>query len=196
MTDSQAAQDLAYIRQIMDESRTFATIGGNHFIIWGSVLALALFGTWLVATGHAALRPDRLWLSCIGLGWLLTFLLRRKQMRLALSAHPSARLIGGSWLALGFAMTLSFFLGTWSGSISITAIPGLAAAFTGVGVYVNGMLARIDWLRNLALVWWASAATMLIWTGADSYAAMAALMIALYVIPGFVLNRMARRAAA
>jgi hypothetical protein len=41
MSESQAQQDLAYIRQIMDESRSFATVGGNHFIIWGSVLSVA-----------------------------------------------------------------------------------------------------------------------------------------------------------
>ena len=196
MTTSQAQQDLAFIRQIMDESRTFATVGGNHFIIWGSVLGLALFGTWGVASGHLSLPVGPIWLVCIGSGWALTYRFIRQQKVQAATLHPSARLIGGSWRALGIAMTLTFFLGTYRGSISIAAIPGLAAAFTGAGIYINGMLARIPWLRNLAYLWWASAAAMLIWTGAGTYALMAALMIALYVIPGFVLNRMARRAAA
>jgi hypothetical protein len=194
MTESQAQQDLAYIRQIMDESRSFATVGGNHFIIWGSVLALALAGTWLVASGAWSASMSLLWLVCISAGWLLTAWLRWHQSRRALATHPSGINIAKSWMALGFAMTLSFFLGTWSGSLSVAAIPGMAAAFTGVGIYLNGLLARIPWLKNLAWVWWASAALMLIWRSNSVYALMAVLMLLLYVIPGVLLNRMAARA--
>ena len=195
MTDTQAQQDLAFIRQIMDESRSFATIGGNHFIIWGSALALALFATWLAATGHAALSPMLIWLIAVGGGWLGTGDLIARQRRFASVAHPSGRMIRGAWMALGIAMTLTFFLGTWNGTIALAAIPGLSAAFTGVGIYVNGLLARIGWLRNLAVVWWLSAAAMLQWPGNYTYALLAVLMVALYVVPGIVLNRMATRPA-
>lgn len=192
--NSKAQQDLAYIREIMDESRSFATVGGNHFIIWGSVLSLALLGTWLRSRGVAWIEPLPLWLACVGGGWLLTFLSIRRRGELALAVHPSARQIRGAWIALGFAMTLTFFLGTLSGSIALAAIPGLSAAFTGVGIYINGMLARIGWLRNLAFAWWACGAAMLLWTGNHTLVLLAVLMIALYVVPGVALNRMAARA--
>lgn len=196
MTDQQAQRDLAFIRQIMDESRSFATIGGNHFIIWGTVIALALLGTWLRTLGYATPPPLWIWLACVALGWVLTAVLIVRLRRFAAVVHPSGRAIGAAWTALGIAMTLSFFLGTGSDSIGLAAIPGLSAAFFGAGIYINGVLARIGWLRNLALLWWASAALMLYHPGRYSFALLAVLMLALYVVPGIALNCMARRAAA
>lgn len=192
--NSKAAQDLAFIREIMDESRSFATVGGNHFIIWGGVLAIALFGTWLLSQGVRGLQALPLWLGCVALGWLLTAVLARRTRTRALTIHHSAGQIRGAWIALGIAMTLTFFLGTLRGSIALAAIPGLSAAFTGTGIYINGVLARISWLRNLALIWWICAAAMLWWTGSHNYLLLALLMLALYVAPGIALNRMAARA--
>ncbi len=193
---TKAQQDLAFIREIMDESRSFATVGGNHFIVWGGVLSVALFATWLRTRGVALVSPAVVWLVCVATGWLLTAYVIRRQRAVALAVHPSASQIRSAWVALGIAMTLTFFLGTMSGSIALAAIPGLSAAFTGVGIHTNGMLARIGWLKNLAYAWWACGAAMLYWPGNYNYALLAVLMLALYVVPGFLLNGMAARAMA
>ncbi|MDW8257817.1 MAG: hypothetical protein RML32_00065, partial [Gammaproteobacteria bacterium] len=52
MMTQDAAADLAYIRKIMEESRSFADVGGFSFVWWGSLVGLAALGTWFVLTGR------------------------------------------------------------------------------------------------------------------------------------------------
>lgn len=121
--------------------------------------------------------------------------MRRHAARTTVS-HPSARLISMLWIAVGIAMTIAFFAGTWSGAVRPVSIPGLASVLIGVSAFMNGALARLLRLRNLAFVWWAGAGLMLYWPGLHVFAIFGMMMFALYVIPGFALNAIARRAGA
>ena len=192
---SKAQQDLEFIRQIMDESRTFATISGNHFIVWGFAMGLGTLGMWLFTQQYLVVAPWVVWAVCVGVGWAATLWLRQRQQRTALQLHPSAVLVGQIWMSLGFTMTLMFFIGAGSGVLRGAAIPGIAAAIQGAGFFLNGSIARINWLRNLGFVWWAAACVLLMWSGSFVYLLFTALMWSLYVIPGILLNRLARSAA-
>lgn len=190
---SSAAQDLAYIREIMDESRSFANVAGNYYILWGVVTGVALLGNFAFALGWFPLAPFFTWAICIASGWVGTAILARRDRARELVIHPSGRLITVAWVAVGIAMSIALFAGSWNGSIRPIAIPGFAAVFIGIGVGMNGAIARIDWLRNLAFVWWIAALPMLLWPGNYTLVVFAVLVIALYVVPGLKLNAMARR---
>ena len=45
MEESKAAEDLAFIRKIMDESSSFAEAGGDQFVVWGAVTGLGMLGS-------------------------------------------------------------------------------------------------------------------------------------------------------
>jgi hypothetical protein len=190
---SSAAQDLAYIREIMDESRSFANVAGDYYILWGVATGAALLGNFAFALGWLPLPPFYIWAICIAAGWAGTALLARRDRARNLVSHPSGRLIMLAWVGVGIAMSIALFAGSWNGSIRPLAIPGFAAAFIGLGVGLNGAIARIDWLRNLAFIWWAAALPMLLWPGNYTLVVFAVLVIALYVVPGIKLNAMARR---
>jgi hypothetical protein len=64
----------------------------------------------------------------------------------------------------------------------------------GTGIYLTGTLARINWLRNLAFVWWLASIALMLVHGAIVFLAYALLLFALYVLPGIKLSQMARRA--
>ncbi len=51
MTQHDALQDLAYIRQVMEQTRRYTAAKGVFFIIWGVAVSLALLLTWLQITG-------------------------------------------------------------------------------------------------------------------------------------------------
>ncbi len=191
---SKAEQDLSYIREIIDESRSFASFAGDYYILWGVVAGVALLGNFAFAVGSLPWPPFYIWAICVAVGWAGTALLARRDRARDLAIHPSGRLIMLSWVGVGIAMAIALFAGSWSGSIRPPAIPGLAAVFIGLGMGLNGVLARIGWLRNLAVVWWLAALPMLLRPGGYTLLVFAVLVIALHVLPGIALNAMARRA--
>ncbi len=197
MTQQNAADDLAYIRQIMDESRAFAEVGGDSFILWGSVTSIGMFATWAIATKLLPLSTGMIWpvwAMVTAIGFIADAVIIRRRRR-QLAKHPSQAHIGGVWAALGISMLLLFFPGQYFGVIKPLAIPSIAASMLAVGVFMTGQLARITWLRNLSAAWWLASATMLAWPGVHTFLWYGLLLLALYVVPGFALNRMIKQAA-
>lgn len=193
MSTTQAEQDLAFIREIMSESRSFATRSGIYFIVWGVVIALAMALTWAFSVDMIDLHPFIVWGVAIVVGWAFSIWHGRRMARSSLAFHPSGEHIGWLWFALGITMTVAFFPGQMSGAIEPTAIPGLAALMVGAGVFVTAVLARIGWLRWIAAAWWIAGAVTITWPGSYALLLYAGLMVVLQVVPGIVLERMARR---
>lgn len=198
MNESKAAEDLAFIRQIMDESSAFAAAGGDQFVVWGAVTGLGMLGTWAIAS---RLLPGTggtiwtLWVITLAIGFLLSYWRSRQQRRGPVS-HGVNRQIGAVWFAVGMPMLLLFFVGQSYDLVRPQAIPATAAALLGTGIYLTGTLARIGWLRNLAFAWWVASIALMVVRGAAVFLVYALLIFALYVLPGFKLNQMARRAGA
>lgn len=196
MNQEKAAEDLAFIRQIMDESRSFAEVGGIHFVIWGTVTGVAMLATWAIAIqilpGTAA-SIWGMWVVAMAVGFGLSFW-RGRQERGAPVSHPVNRQIGIVWFAIGMPMLLLFFVGQSYELLRPQAIPATAAALLGTGVYLTGTLARIGWLRNLAFVWWVASIGLMLVHGATVFLVYGLLVLALYVLPGIKLSQMARRA--
>ena len=197
MTSQNAADDLAYIRKIMDESRAFAEVGGNSFISWGLLTSAGMLATWGIATRRIPLPTDAIWVVwgvVLALGALASLSQGRKMARQS-ARHPSQAHIGAVWAALGISMVLLFFPGQFFGVIKASAVPAIAASMLAIGVMLTGQLARINWLRNLSLAWWLASAAMLAWPGIHTFLWYGLLILVLYVLPGFWLNRMLRNTA-
>ncbi len=198
MTSTNPAEDLAFIRRIMDESRSFAEVGGMHFVNWGSVTGFGMFATWGIAAGHL---PGNgrviwgLWVAALAAGFALAYLQGRKE-RSAPVRHAVNRQIGAVWFAATMPMLLLFFVGQSFELIPPRAIPSIAAALLGTGIYLTGTLAKIGWLRNLAFAWWVASIGLMLVRGASVFLMYGLLIFALYVVPGFKLNQMAKRAGA
>jgi hypothetical protein len=194
--ESKAAEDLAFIRKIMDESRSFAEVGGDQFVVWGSVTGLAMLVTWGIAARYLPGTGNTiwaLWFVALAVGFLLSYWRSRQQQRRPVS-NSANRQIGAVWFAVGMPMLLLFFVGQSYELLRPQAIPATAAALLGTGVYLTGTLARIGWLRNLAFVWWVASIGLMLVHGATVFLVYGLLVLALYVLPGIKLSQMARRA--
>jgi hypothetical protein len=120
---------------------------------------------------------------------------RHRQRRQATAVRNQVnRQIGAVWFAVGMPMLLLFFVGQSYEVLRPQAIPATAAALLGTGIYLTGTLAKINWLRNLAFVWWLASIALMLVRGATVFLVYAVLVFALYVLPGIKLYRMARRA--
>ena len=191
MTSSDAREDLAYIRQLMADTRRAAYVSGGYFIVWGIAIGLGLIGSWLTATGACTLSPLIYWAACLALGGVGTFFLVRAEAREPVEA-PAGRLIGMVWMSMGISMLIIFFIGVGSGNLPGYHMSALSSALVGGAVFMTGTLAGINWLRNLSLGWWLGAAIMFAWPGLYALLLMGVMLFALYVVPGLVLIRLKR----
>jgi hypothetical protein len=196
MEESKAAEDLAFIRKIMDESSSFAEAGGDYFVIWGAMTGLAMLATWAIASHYLPGTGQVIWggwVAAFAAGSLLSYA-RGRRHKHSVVANNVNRQIGAAWFAVGMPMLLLFFVGQSYGLLRPHSIPATAAALLGTGIYMTGTLAKIGWLRNLAFVWWVASIALMIVQGATVFLVYALLVFALYVLPGIKLNQMARRA--
>lgn len=196
MQESKAAEDLAFIRKIMDESSSFAEAGGDYFVIWGAVTGIAMLTTWAIASRYLPGTGQMIWgvwVVALVMGLLLSAWRGRRKARPPVS-NSANRQIGAVWFAVGMPMLLLFFVGQSYELLRAQAIPATAAALLGTGIYLTGTLAKIGWLRNLAFIWWLASIALMLVQGATVFLVYALLVFTLYVLPGIKLNQMARRA--
>ncbi len=188
MTQHDAQQDLAYIRQVMEQTRRYTAAQGVFFVIWGVAVSFALLLTWLQILGRIGGNNFVVWRATMLGAWGLTMYFAWQQQRD--SAVPyHAQLIGMNWTAVGIAMGLAFFVGVPTHALSVQAIPGLSALFVGVGIFNTGQLSTIRWLSGIGAGWLVCGALMLAFPGVHNILAMAVLLFVGQIVPGLILMR-------
>lgn len=193
MTTENARNDLAYIREVMSQTRRFTAMSGNQLILWGLLIGLGCLSIWLLVGGPHAGVLGPIWLT-IGIGGgLFSAWLGRYEQRRAGLASWAGRLVGNVWLACGMGYVLLLFVGPMFGPLPHETGTGLAAAITGIGIFLTGTLSGIGWLRNTAWIWWLAAGFMLVRPGLYTLPLFCLLLLFLYVVPGILLSLRHRR---
>lgn len=193
MTTTDAKDDLAYIRGVMHQTQRFTIMSGDHFILWGVLIGTGLLCNWWLAGSTHENWLGPVWLVISLGGGFVSFWLGRREYRRAPVASWAGRLIGNVWLACGMGYVLLLLLGIAGGVVPAYASAGIAAAITGIGVYLTGVLANLGWFRNTAWLWWLAGAAMIVKPGAYTLPLFVGLLLLLYVVPGIILSRQYRR---
>lgn len=191
MTHHDAAADLAYIREVMEQTRRYTAAKGIYFVLWGSLVALALIGTWFQWHRVIGGTNFELWIGAMTAGWLATLWLARREATHG-QAPFQARLIGMNWVAVGVAMGTFYFVGVPMKTVGFEAIPGLSALFVGVGIFNTGHLSGLRWLAAVGVCWFVAGGALLAFPGPHTLWAMVALLLLGEVLPGLVLMRQER----
>ncbi len=106
-TINATTEDLGYLRAMAEEGQKAPLLGGRFAVLWGTLVALALFTQWLVLTDQAPFGPEALifvWSSIGVLGWLGSMILGR-----SLRGKPGTGSVGNRaesavWSSGGFAI--------------------------------------------------------------------------------------------
>lgn len=191
MTQHDAAADLAYIREVMQQTRRYTAAKGIFFVLWGSIVSLALVATWFQWHRLLGGTNFELWIGAMTVGWLLTLWLARREEQSGNAPHH-ARLIGMNWTAVGLAMMVFYFVGVPTKTIPFQAVPGLSALLVGIGIFNTGFLADLRWLVGVAVLWFVGGALLLAFPGPHTLWAMVALLVVGEIVPGLVLMRQER----
>ena len=193
MNQREAYEDLSFIRRVMDDSRSVVVHDGRSFIIWGILVAAGLASSYVLAgtTMHSA--HAWLWTGVVAVGWLWSTLDRRRIKALSRAETFAGRMLWSVWLACGISMTLTGVASFFIGAFSPYVLPSLTAFILGVGYFMTGRLMRFPWVQVLAGCWWFGGILLLFVHGRLVLLLYAALMLAFQVVPGLLLQRMARR---
>lgn len=184
-----AQQDLAYIREMMVETRRAATVSGGYFIVWGLATGLGLMFTWLQVVGLLPYKPFLTWVPCLSLGMLANVYLVRRDMRQP-TQSKAGHLVGMVWVGLGVTQLIFFFAGLGVDALPGPVLPGVFASLIGIGMFLTGVLAGLGWLRNTAFGWWLGSVLMFVWPGEFAILLMGVLLLVFYVLPGVALIRL------
>lgn len=195
-TDPSAADDLAYIRRVMEQTRRSVALHGDGFIVWGCLVFAGLLGNLI----FHFIRPPGwawlvLWAAVFVAGWIATPLLVRRRRRKAAASGHAGKLLGHIWLACSIAMIIMVFAGMPSGMIAPAGISGVISAIVGTGVLLTGTIMGSSWVRWVALGWWLAAIAQFFLPSLWPMLVMMLAIVVLMVVPGCILNRQANRLA-
>lgn len=186
-------QDLAYIRQVMEQTRRYTLIKGDYFIVWGLLICLWLSSNAIALLMHRSLPVFELLALVIIVGWAHTLWANRQATRYEPVAGYAGRMVGLTWAACGICMMLVIFVGIPFGGVNPASLGGIMAVFMGLGVFMTGVLSGMTWFRNLGLGWWAGAVALFTVHGIVGLWIGPVLLLVLFMAPGVVLNLQARR---
>lgn len=191
---TQAREDLAIIRRMMEDGQRVVNSAGPHFVAWGLLTSAALAATWLLAERGDTRLITWTWAVAVGLGWVASLALTMAHGRRVRTA--TGRILGGTWTGVGVTMMLLGFAAPAGGGLATVAITGVLAAVMGGGFFATGLLVGSRWMQAAALGWWAGALFMLLLPGRSGLLVTAALVLLLQTLPGIWLTLQARRAVA
>ncbi len=162
-----ATADLALIREMMQEGRNRIAIDGSVLALWGTLVALAFLGNWLRALGFIPLSQNTIWLTFMGSGWALTFIIGHKMDRSIGRGSPLVRGYVAAWTGVGLSMA-GALIAAVTGAVNLSgATMGLlSSALIGSAFFLTARLFRLNWLLIPAVGWWA----VFIWLSHLDYA--------------------------
>lgn len=187
--------DLAAIRRLMEDSQAAAADDGRHFLLWGTLTAAGLFGTYAAVKGALAIDPRWMWGVLLAIGWIGSFWLGIRGARGTRVTTLGRRLLTVVWVACGVTLTLIAAAGLLGGAIDPRALSGLVSVVIGGPFLATAALTGERWLAGVAAAWWLAGAVMLFVPGLYTLPLLAAMALAFQVAPGAVLYRRWRRRA-
>jgi len=194
---SKVQSELSYIKSVMEQSRPNLIIDGWHFIMWGILVFFGLANTYFAILSGAGSQIYYAWIFIVVFGWICSFFISWYQRKKGMKKYPRAineRNIASISTACGFAMVILGFVAPLSGTFSSYAICPSMAAVLGIMYFLIGSIVDNKMIKYLGYAWWAGSAGLFIMVmdkslRPETILAYAILMVALQVIPGFILNK-------
>lgn len=184
MDQREAERNLREIRRMMEEGRQVVASGGHHYVAWGFLITMALVLTWGMATRGWDLSPAWIWGGAVGGGWAFSIWAGYRWDRRAPVSNLAGRVLAGIWIGSGIAMTLVGFLGGAPEAMEVNVLLATESAILGAAYLATAAVQGSRWMMGLAAGWWVGSVYMYLNSGLSVLLVMAALMVALYLVPG------------
>lgn len=190
--DDRVRDDIALIREAIEEGRGYATRSGPGMIVWGVALAAGFAATYAFVRHWSPFAPAVVWpvVMAVPWAWWLTRILSRNMRRRPATRSPTIEALRMLWLGLGIFLTSLTLVVLWSDPHHSGWLAAVAAGAMGTGVFATAWLAAIPWLRWIGVAWWVGeVALFALRDCSEMLLVAAALMLLLLAGPGIALAR-------
>ncbi len=196
MDQRSAINEIALIRQVIDESRKFAIDNGRYLILWGVLIAAAIFiEYWMVITGNTA-ADLWLWIITIGTGWVVSMIWGFRESSKHATWPVGAKLVALVWSSCGIAMTILGFVGSGTGAIHGWAVSPTLAVVMGMGYAISGLIYRLRWVSFVGVAWWVGSLAMFWVKGIETLLIFGVMIILFQIVPGLIFYKRSKAVAA
>jgi hypothetical protein len=183
----QAQEDLRIIRQMMEDTRRQVADNGLHYLSWTVFVALGIIGTYTVVLyGLEGSNIFWVWLTAIGGGWIVSFILGHNDAK-ARSYNFAEKLLSAIWMGAGVSMTIVAFTGVATDAFQPNYIPAMIASILGIPYFAASFIYDLSWFRYIAVGWWVAGIGFFIWGSFHTLAVLGVLMILFQAVPGLYL---------
>lgn len=193
MDQQSAINEIALIRQVIDESRRFAFDNGKYYILWGVLVTLAIFAQYAVILMNIEYVSVWIWIVAIGLGWIVSLIFGMREPSRHQSFPVGAKLVSLIWTSTGISMMIVGIVGPITGALHPWAICPAMAAIIGGAFTTSSMVYRLKWVAAVGIAWWAGAIVMFAVKGIETLPIYGVMMILFQVVPGLVFYRNSKR---
>lgn len=180
-------QEIALIRQIMEETKRVTRDNGKYYIFWGVVVTIGLLLSYLAIKLSWGLNIGLIWVICIGFGWMGSLAIGYRDRLKQKSETFSGKVLAMTWLGCGITLTILGFVGTSTGGIKLGALSAVMATVLGIGYFISSVLYPHRWFIYFAIGWWLGGIIAFIWQGVESILILSIMMLMFQVVPGFIL---------
>ena len=187
MADDPVREDIAFIRQTLEEGRNYARLRSPDFAVWGALVTLGYLGVYGRNIGLWSPDLNLIWWPLVVLGWLFSTRSFVKRREVRQKPGPQARALGALWLGLGITLMLLGAMQTvvdvHFGWMDLMVFSLLAVCF-----FATAAIIGVAWLRWIAAGWWMAAVVAFLFRDTAEMALVGAgFMFALLCLPGLVL---------
>ena len=187
MADDPVREDIAFIRQTLEEGRSYARLRSPDFAVWGGLVTLGYLGVYGRNIGLWSLDLNWIWWPLVVMGWLFSTrsFVRRSETRQ--KPGPQARALGALWLGLGITLML---LGLMQAIVDVHFewMDLMVFSLLAVCFFATATIIGVSWLRWIAAGWWLAAVVAFLFRDTPEMALVGAVfMFALLCLPGLVL---------
>ena len=182
------ADDLAFIRRLMQGARETAVDHSGHLILWGFLQAAAGSLAYLVRQGAFYVSINWIWAVTIAIGFTGSGLLARRLRRSAPVNSLVNRVLAAIWIGCGLSLSLVGFLGAGTGSVPSPVMPGVKCVIIGCAFFASAPLFNRAFYWVLAGVWWILGSALLLRPSPGSSLVFACAPILFMLVPGLMLR--------
>jgi len=188
MDSQKAAQEISFIKKIVDENRKVSYPNGIYFIIWGIAVFLGMLGQFYLVKAHLGKKIIWLWLVIVLFGWVFTMVSSRKEGRKSGYIDWTGKVYGFMWMAAGICMSVIGFTAPFSQVMSSMAICPLIGLVMGMAHFISGMMSDFKWQILVGILWWVGSIALFFWVAVENFLLFGVMMLLLHALPGFILN--------
>jgi len=187
MKETEAKNELEFIKNVMEDSRKIIVDDGKNFIFWGIIAALGLITTYILIVEKFGEYIKWVWVVLIAIGWIYTITIHLKKEKKRRVRTFAGKILSVTWFSCGLTMTIIGIGGSFSGAISGVYIFPTISIVTGIAFAITGTVYNDKWFALLSAGWWLGGIVMFFYPGIHSILMMALMIIFFQITPGIVL---------